>query len=320
MWHPFGGWGMPGMVPPRPAAPRGGGDLKTVLATNQDLNHSVDHLLSAEAMMELDEHLEDLIQQDTQAEAEDQIWMAALEEGTLPSSRSREHKSSGSKAASGGQGEDSENPSAGASASTNPSGTASSALPPAAEDDSSSDSEQEEAVGEDAPENAAEGATAKGSAASAPTRKVRTMLLSPAWRRGSLAALQAMRSKRLEEAGEKEILELQLGQIRYSQDSIRDQFRDSRHLKVMREQLTKGKDDRGRDFTVNEVPKISVVLRDGVAYSADNRRLWTFRHCGMTRNTRIPVIKKRTDDGFLKKLTTFTQGNSVARRGNKLHY
>lgn len=310
---------MPGMVPPRPVAPRGGGDLKTILATNQDLNHSVDHLLSAEAMMELDEHLEDLIQQDTQAEAEDEIWVAALEEGTLPSSRPREHKSSGSKASGQGQGEDSENPSGTSASNPGASGTATSALPPAAEDDSSSDSEQEEAVGEDAAENATEGSTEKGATATA-GRKVRTMLLSPAWRRGSLAALQAMRSKRLEEAGEKEIVELQLGQIRYSQDSIRDQFRDSRHLKVMREQLTKGKDDRGRDFTVNEVPKISVVLRDGVAYSADNRRLWTFRHCGMTRNTRIPVIKKRTDDGFLKKLTTFTQGNSVARRGNKSHY
>lgn len=310
---------MPGMVPPRPMAPRGS-DLKTVLAANQDLNHSVDHLLSAEAMMELDEHLEDLIQQDTQAEAEDAIWVAALEEGTLPSSRPREHKSSGSKAGGQGQGEDSENPSGASASNPGASGTATSALPPAAEDDSSSDSEQEEAVGEDAAENATEGSTEKGAATATAGRKVRTMLLSPAWRRGSLAALQAMRSKRLEEAGEKEIVELQLGQIRYSQDSIRDQFRDSRHLKVMREQLTKGKDDRGRDFTVNDVPKISVVLRDGVAYSADNRRLWTFRHCGMTRNTRIPVIKKRTDDGFLKKLTTFTQGNSVARRGNKSHY
>ena len=33
---------------------------------------------------------------------------------------------------------------------------------------------------------------------------------------------------------------------------------------------------------------VELFLRrgDGVAYSADNGRLWTFRHCGMTRNTR----------------------------------
>ena len=30
---------------------------------------------------------------------------------------------------------------------------------------------------------------------------------------------------------------------------------------------------------------------DGVAYSADNRRLWTFKHCGMTSKSRAPVAQ-----------------------------
>eukprot|EP00435_Cladocopium_sp_Y103_P029601 s1693_g7.t1 len=245
MWNYGAGPGFM-MVPPRSRG--GGSDLRTIINSGQDLNQPINHL-SSEDLMEIDEHLQSLIDEEDEIQAEEELWVAALEEGTLPSSRPREHKGSGSKA-SGGQGEDSENPSAGASSSSNPSGPSNSALPPAAEDDSSSDSEQEEAVGEDAPETAAEGATSKGPAsgpASGPAtgRKVRTMVMCPAWRRGSLAALEAMRMERLQKAGEKEPLELQLGQIRYSQDSIRGQFRDLRNLKVMREQLTAGRECKG---------------------------------------------------------------------------
>ena len=45
-----------------------------------------------------------------------------------------------------------------------------------------------------------------------------------------------------------------------------------------------------------------------------------FQVFGAPRIDGAPHTLDRTDDGFLKKLTSFTQGNSVARRGNKSHY
>lgn len=72
------------------------------------------------------------------------------------------------------------------------------------EEDSSSESENEIQ-----PEAAAEEAPAR--------RGGRTVILSPMWRRGQMAALQLLRKKALQRLNEGQFLELQLGQIRYCQ-------------------------------------------------------------------------------------------------------
>eukprot|EP00913_Durusdinium_trenchii_P032725 g30633.t1 len=59
-------------------------------------------------------------------------------------------------------------------------------------------------------------------------------ILSPAGRRGAIEALRAMRLKELKKASQGQKLEIQLGQIRYSQDSIMGVFKEGRKLKETR--------------------------------------------------------------------------------------
>lgn len=298
-------------------------ELKAMIHGTQDLNNAeLDKLLTETAKEEMDEHLEDLLNSELSREMEEDVFVASLEEGTEMSSkveegrrvnlqRSGETMSAGSSQAGHAE---AAAPKAKAKAEAATAGDPGDGGPAdGAEDDSSSDSEQCDAEMEPVDKDINNPATGSSQ------RVKKSCIMTPAWRQGSLSALRSLRMQRLEKAGEKEVVELQLGQIKYSQDSIKGAFRDGRSLRTMREQLATGMNGERR-FTVNDVPKISVVTRDGVAYSADNRRLWTFKHCGMTNKSRIPVIKKRPDDGFLKKLTTFTSGESIARRGHKDQY
>jgi len=321
--YPAPGWHPPyGTVPARfpiqrnqPGnASNGKMDLKTLLESDVDLNGDVDALLTEEAKKEMDEHLDDLIEQEERAEAQGEVFVAALAEDYVPPQRNEGSASSRSQttgqAAPASAGDESQQPSTGAASSSNPDQGASTSLP-AAEDDSSSESEACDAeMKEVVPEKGTKERRVK-----------RSVILTPAWRQGSLCALQHLRLKHFEEAGQNNVVELQLGQIKYSQDSIKGQFRDQRTLKTTRQQLESGRGENGKPMTLNDIPKISVVCRDGVAYSSDNRRLWTFKHCGLPPNTRIPVIKKTsTDHNFLKKWTTFNSGESIARRGDKRLY
>lgn len=85
-------------------------------------------------------------------------------------------------------------------------------------------------------------------------------------------------------------------------------FKDGRRLRDMREPLEEG------SLSLREIPAINVVLREGTIYSADNRRLWSFKHSGMPRSTRIPVKKSFANDNFMRKLSSFNEGLSIARR------
>merc|ERR1712194_515343 len=94
-------------------------------------------------------------------------------------------------------------------------------------------------------------------------------------------------------------LELVLNQVRYSQESIKGFFRDDRSISMMMKELVNGR----KSF--KDIPKMAVVMnREGTIYSADNRRLWTFKNSGMPHETRIPVVVGRWDDAFDRKLTT----------------
>lgn len=137
----------------------------------------------------------------------------------------------------------------------------------------------------------------------------RSLILRPAWRQGAQAAVDLLQRRKLQKAKEGDKVDLTLRQIRYSQDSIMGFFRDKRTVAQMRKELCKGQK------LVAQIPKISAVLHDGVIYSQDNRRLWTFKHCGMPENVRIPVVVGRKDDSFAKKLTTPSAGRTIFKRG-----
>eukprot|EP00930_Biecheleria_cincta_P037337 TRINITY_DN25608_c0_g1_i1.p1 TRINITY_DN25608_c0_g1~~TRINITY_DN25608_c0_g1_i1.p1 ORF type:complete len:429 (+),score=91.40 TRINITY_DN25608_c0_g1_i1:49-1335(+) len=163
-------------------------------------------------------------------------------------------------------------------------------------------------------------AGAPGLASSAPpevagqTRKVpvkKSLILRPAWREGAQAATDLLLRRKLQKAKEGDKVDLMLRQIRYSQDSIMGFFRDKRTVAQMRRELCKGQK------LVAQIPKISAVVHDGIVYSQDNRRLWTFKHCGMPENVRIPVLVGRKDDSFAKKLTTPSAGRTICKRGNE---
>merc|ERR1712061_53359 len=106
-------------------------------------------------------------------------------------------------------------------------------------------------------------------------------------------------------------MELLLGQVKYSQESILGFFRDGRPVAQMRRELQLG------EKSIKDIPKISAVLHNGKIYSADNRRLWTFKHCGMPHNTRIQVAVGKADGRFWRKFTTPTGGKTIRRRGDR---
>jgi len=154
-----------------------------------------------------------------------------------------------------------------------------------------------------------------GSAADGDTRAAkrprRALLLSPAWREGAVAAAELAMRRKLQAAKEGDKLELMLQQVQYSQESIRGFFRDSRPVGQMLRELRSG------EKAVADIPKISAVLWNGTIYSADNRRLWTFKHCGMPHDSRIPVVVGTADNKFLRKLTSPSGGRTMRRRGDQ---
>jgi len=140
--------------------------------------------------------------------------------------------------------------------------------------------------------------------------QIRSVLATPAWRDGALSVAELLMRRRLEAAQVGEEVQLTLRQISYSQESIKGVFRDGRTIAQMRHELVEG------TKTVNDIPKIAAVVHNGRVYSADNRRLWTFKHCGLPHDVRIPVIASSKNALFHRKLTTPTHGRTVRRRGD----
>ena len=90
--------------------------------------------------------------------------------------------------------------------------------------------------------------------------------------------------------------ELPLSEIWLSQDSIGDRFGDGRTLDFMIRELQTGAK------TMEDIPIISVVFRNGCYYTKDNRRLHVFKEV-FPENLRIPVILGEPDANFFRKLT-----------------
>jgi len=148
----------------------------------------------------------------------------------------------------------------------------------------------------------------ESSSSSSRVNMKRSVILRPACREGALAAAELMLQQKLQKAKPDERVEVLLGQVRYSQDSIMGEFRDKRTVSQMRRELANG------TKTVNAIPKIQVVIKDGTVYTADNRRLFAFKHCGMPPNSRLQVVAKKEDDAFTRKFTTPSSGRTLAKR------
>jgi len=125
---------------------------------------------------------------------------------------------------------------------------------------------------------------------------------------GAKAVEDFMLMQKLAAATAGDQVQLALRQIRYSQESIRDHFRDGRAVGKMREELRTGRKD------LANIPTIKVVLHDGVIYSTDNRRLWAFKHCDRSLSTRVEVIVGKQDVNFWPKFTTPSRGHSIRLR------
>ncbi|CAJ1432860.1 unnamed protein product [Effrenium voratum] len=292
-----------------PAQQRGssssGRSLGDLMFSQEDLNHFSEAQLDAMGKSELGQHLEELLHSDWIQPK--QVFTAAYEMDADPASQPASQPS--------------ELPAAPPQGNVELPGDVFGGVEPVEpeENDSSSESEEpapmeleKETVQENGQESHEEPAPEPVPEEPGSGRR-QQLLLSPSWRLGALAAMELKRRKQLEQAEDGAQVGVLLGQIRYSQDSIRGTFRDNRMLKQMRLELSSG------SKSVGQIPMLRAVYRDGLIYSADNRRLWAFKH-SMNSNTRIPVIKKRTDDQFLKKLTTVTSGITIARRGDLKQY
>lgn len=168
-----------------------------------------------------------------------------------------------------------------------------------------------EAKADDAAEVEKDKGPSEGGAATAPAHEwpTRSVIIAPSWREGALAAEELLLKRKLERAVTGDKVELTLRQINYSQDSIRGNFQDMRPLSQMRQELATG------EKSFDTIPKITAVVWDGTIYSADNRRLWAFKHCGMPHDKLVPVIVGRSDEKFHQKLTTPSGGKTIVRRG-----
>ncbi|KAL3871098.1 hypothetical protein ACJMK2_039117 [Sinanodonta woodiana] len=108
------------------------------------------------------------------------------------------------------------------------------------------------------------------------------------------------------------MLTLTPSEIRYSQDSISCVFTGSHRGKKIGKTLDELVDG---DISVDNIPTISVVFRNSLWFSYDNRRLWVFKHFELLGGcTQISVSKRTYWDEA--KFTTFNEGMSIRVRGN----
>ena len=100
-------------------------------------------------------------------------------------------------------------------------------------------------------------------------------------------------------------------EIRFTQDSISNKFKDGTSVKGLIDDLKAG------NITSEDIPAIRVFEKDGKIYSLDNRRLKAFQDAG------VPIrIQKATNKEVAlelpDKFTTDTDGISIIVRGGYL--
>ncbi|CAC5392928.1 unnamed protein product [Mytilus coruscus] len=115
------------------------------------------------------------------------------------------------------------------------------------------------------------------------------------------------------------MLQLKPSEIFYSQDSISNRFglqppcSEKLIGKTLDELLSKS-------IAKSDIPNITVVMRDGKFYTADNRRLWVFQKAEEARIVHEIDVKRGTNKNFRTKsgtkFTTSNGGISIRIRGD----
>jgi len=99
--------------------------------------------------------------------------------------------------------------------------------------------------------------------------------------------------------------------IRYSQDSIKDTYKDGKKVADTIAGLKDG------SINPSEIPQIRLFWKDGKIYSLDNRRLATFQESGRDVPYRMATrreVKNDIEEG--NKFSTLNDGVSIrVRRG-----
>ena len=100
-------------------------------------------------------------------------------------------------------------------------------------------------------------------------------------------------------------------EIRYSQNNIYCNSGPQR-IGITLDELCKGK------MQISDLPKITVCEKDGKWYTADNRRLWMFKHMQrLGKLYDIEVYEGSFDSNIRSiKFTTTNDGESVEIRGD----
>ncbi|XP_060587890.1 uncharacterized protein LOC132743391 [Ruditapes philippinarum] len=108
--------------------------------------------------------------------------------------------------------------------------------------------------------------------------------------------------------------ELEVRFIRYTQDEIHDTFDDGTRLRDTLDNL------HHKRYDVDKIPKITVVKRDEVYFSLDNRRLWVFQQYANYLKEKenvllkVPVIFGTSDCLETRGMTTTTEGEDIKLR------
>ncbi|XP_045206573.2 uncharacterized protein LOC123558771 [Mercenaria mercenaria] len=99
--------------------------------------------------------------------------------------------------------------------------------------------------------------------------------------------------------------------IRFTRDSVYDTFEDKRHLEDTLKDLKDGK------YDVETIPRITVVPKDGVYFSLNNKRLWVFKeYAKFVENTKNEVLQVPVKFGTLKML--ISSGMTTTNEGEKV--
>ncbi len=98
-------------------------------------------------------------------------------------------------------------------------------------------------------------------------------------------------------------------EVRFSQSSVSHRFRDGRTIDELAGELRSGA------VRPDDVPPLRLVLRDGVYFTLDNRRLEAFRRAGVPIPWRLATPKEAAAEAW--KFTTTNGGVSIRVRGEK---
>ncbi|KAL3877301.1 hypothetical protein ACJMK2_035031 [Sinanodonta woodiana] len=101
--------------------------------------------------------------------------------------------------------------------------------------------------------------------------------------------------------------------IRYTQESISCRFQNGQNIGTVIKEIMNG------ECKLSDIPEIKVMVKDGVYYSADNRRLYIFKILeakGLCSNISVKLVKKI----YQGRWTTKTDGLDVRVRGQVIDF